>query len=75
MQGAVVVKTVLGSHFGVGEFTTLFRTYLSGDWDVHWRHDLDFDPWPGNIDSAGLDLRNLTAFSASSVSRAVRMFR
>ena len=23
-------------HFGVGEFTTHFRTYFSGDWDVHW---------------------------------------
>ena len=34
---AVVVKTVLGSHFWlVGEFTTHFRTYFSGDWDVHW---------------------------------------
>ena len=21
---------------GAGEFTTHFRTYLSGDWDVHW---------------------------------------
>ena len=30
----VVVKTVLGSHFGLGEFTTHFRTYFSGDWDV-----------------------------------------
>ena len=27
---AVVVKTVLGSQFGVGEFTTHFRTYFSG---------------------------------------------
>ena len=27
---AVVVKTVLASHFGVGEFTTHFRTYFSG---------------------------------------------
>ena len=33
---AVVVRTVLGSHFGVGEFTTHVRTYFSGDWDVHW---------------------------------------
>ena len=33
---AVVVKTALGSHFEVGEFTTHFRTYSSGDWDVHW---------------------------------------
>ena len=42
---AVVVKTVLGSHFGVGapmepfwlvgEFTTHFRAYSSGDCDVH----------------------------------------
>ena len=36
---AVVVKT------GVGEFTTHFRTYVSGDWDVLWGYDLDFDPW------------------------------
>ena len=32
----MVVKIVLGSHFGVGEFTTHFRTYFSGDWDVDW---------------------------------------
>ena len=31
---------------GVGEFITHFRTYFSGDWDVHWGDDLDFDPWP-----------------------------
>ena len=30
----------------VGEFTTLLRTYFSGDWDVDWGYDLDFDPWP-----------------------------
>ena len=24
----------MGSHFGVGEFTTHFRTYSSGDWDT-----------------------------------------
>ena len=35
IQMAVVVKAVLGSHFGVGEFTH-FRTSFSGDWDVHW---------------------------------------
>ena len=40
------LKTVLGSHFGVGEFTTHFRTNIGGDWDVAWGHDLDFDPWP-----------------------------
>ena len=28
---------LVGSHF---------RTYFSGDWDVHWGCDLDFDPWP-----------------------------
>ena len=26
----------MGSHFGVGEFTTHFRTYFRGDWDVLW---------------------------------------
>ena len=26
---------ILG-YLGVGEFTTYFRTYFSGDWDVHW---------------------------------------
>ena len=46
IQMAVVVKTVLGSHFRVGEFTTHFRTYFSGDWDVHWGYDMDIDPWP-----------------------------
>ena len=34
------------SHFGIGEFTAHFRTYFSGDWDVHWGYDLDLDPWP-----------------------------
>ena len=38
----------MGSHFGVGEFTTHLRTYFSGDWDVHWGYDLDFDPWPNH---------------------------
>ena len=33
----------------VGEFTTHFRTYLSGHWDVHWNlTDLDLDPWPND---------------------------
>ena len=31
---AVVVKTFLGSHFGVGEFTTHFSTFFS--WDRGW---------------------------------------
>ena len=33
---ALGVKTGLGSHFlvGIGEFTTHFRTYVSGYWDV-----------------------------------------
>ena len=29
-----------------GRCTTHFRTYFSGDWDVHWGCDLAFDPWP-----------------------------
>ena len=30
----------MGSHFGVGEFTTHFRTYFTGDWDVHWGYGI-----------------------------------
>ena len=30
----------MGSHFGVGEFTTHFRTYASWDWDVDWGYGL-----------------------------------
>ena len=33
---AVVVKTNGIPFWLVGEFTTHFRTYFSGDWDVHW---------------------------------------
>ena len=29
-----------------GTCTTHFRTYFSGDWDVHCGYDLAFDPWP-----------------------------
>ena len=31
-------------HFGVGAPPIL--VYFSGDWDVRWGYDLDFDPWP-----------------------------
>ena len=34
----------MGSHFRVGVPPILL--YFSGDWDVHCRYDLDFDPWP-----------------------------
>ena len=34
----------------VGAFTTHFRTHFSGDWDVHWGYDLDFEPWPINME-------------------------
>ena len=36
-----------GIPFGlVGEFTTHVSRDFSGDWDVHWAYDLDFEPWP-----------------------------
>ena len=41
----------MGSHFGVGEFTTHFRTYFSGDWDVHWGYG--FEPWPWDFIPVG----------------------
>ena len=31
-------------HFGVG--VPPISVYFTGDWDVHWGYDLDFDPWP-----------------------------
>ena len=47
----MVVKTALGSHFGIGEVTTHFRLpiLVLGLVDVHWGYDLDFDPWPFNV--------------------------
>ena len=59
-------------HFGAGEFTH-FGTYFSGDWDVHWGYDLDFDPWP-LVDSpkckqsariGGIQLGHLTCLSGT----------
>ena len=62
------VKTVLGSHFGVGEFST-FRTYFSGriELDVHWGYDFVFDPWPycdgaGASSSVGKPVAGVTFF-------------
>ena len=45
---AVVVKTNGIPFWLVREFTTHFRTYLSGliESDVHWGYDLEFDPGP-----------------------------
>ena len=43
---AVVVKTDGIPFWWVGEFTTHFRLYFTGDWDVHWGYDLAFEPWP-----------------------------
>ena len=34
-------------HFGVCAPPNL--VYFSGDWDVHWGYDLDFDPWPHQL--------------------------
>ena len=36
----------------VGEFAH-FRTYFSGDWNIHWGYDLDFDPWPNGWSRLG----------------------
>ena len=46
----VVVKTVLGSHFGLGEFTgSNVRTCFRGDWDV----SQDWVRLPGGCESIG----------------------
>ena len=37
------------NRFGIpfwGSCTTRFSRDFSGNWDVHWGYDLDFDPWP-----------------------------
>ena len=34
-----------------GRCTAHFRTYFSGDWDVHWGYDLDFYPQPHHATS------------------------
>ena len=73
----VVVKTVLGSYFGLGEFTTHFggdwvhhpfwSLFLWFDWDVHWGYELDFDPWPA-VQSAERIL-SMTLYSLSLLPR------
>ena len=49
--------------WGIGEFTTHFRTYFGGwiESDVHWGYDLDFDPWP-NV--------SLLGWAASEIERS-----
>ena len=65
-------STPMGSHFGVGEFTTHFRTDFSGDWDVHWGYDLAFDPWPyvkrGACASEGLHQRHVASTQMNELS-------
>ena len=55
--------------FGIpfwGRFTTHFRTYFSGDWDVHWGYDLDCDPWPGGCGATKMKLGQAAGFSLCS---------
>ena len=44
-------------HFGVGEFTTHFRTYFSGDWEVHWEVTGLLSPWPCEAQRASYSRR------------------
>ena len=41
-------------HFGVGA-PPIF-VYFSGDRDVHWGYDLDFDPWPSPTNANPIQL-------------------
>ena len=52
--------------WGLGEFTTQFRTYFSGAWDVHWAHGLDFDPGPFGVGSSLAGSRQLRAHGAGA---------
>ena len=47
-----------------GRCTTHFRTYFSGDWDVHWGY-LDFDPWPNKEKGAAVHSWLFLAFLAA----------
>ena len=68
LQMAVVVKTN-GIPFWGFRCTTHFRTDFSGDWDVHWGYDLDFDPWPDLVKKTSLSVRVLVQFGgAASIS-------
>ena len=71
-------------HFGVGAPPIL--GYLSGDWDVHWGYDLDFDPWPNRgmrdpSDGFSVSYRlagacqRIPALRRSELSSAPRLFR
>ena len=45
-----------------GRCTTHFRTYFSGDWDIHWGYDLGFGTW---LVSLGASTRRLPQGSAA----------
>ena len=50
LQSQMAVGQNQWYHSGVGAPPIL--VYFSGDWDVHWGYDLDFDPWP-NVANVG----------------------
>ena len=50
---------------GVGEFTTNFRTYFSGDWEVHWGTGTDPRPSLGTLaNGAEMKLQKTTMSSS-----------
>ena len=51
--------------------TTHFRTYFSGDWDVHWGI-LAFDPWPTDSQSHCHWSGTAEFFTSFGVQRALR---
>ena len=50
-----------------GRCTTHFRTYFSGDWNVHWGYDLDFEPWPNEYESPRIAKIDATANDVDGV--------
>ena len=63
------------NRFGIpfwGRCTIHFRTYFSGDWDVHWGYDLDLDPQPCFL-VAGLSWGMREAGGASAGARTRRV--
>ena len=59
-------------HFGVCAPPIL--VFFSGDWDVHWGYDLDFDPWPHCCSSHAVPVGGSQACACFDCSHAALVF-
>ena len=73
LDSTTLVKTN-GISFWASELTTHFSLF-SGDWDVHWGYDLDFDPWPQNQSHANTEVAPHFGNSSTRFGKASGMHR